>query len=261
MITIKSKEEVEKLIEGGKRLAHIISELSKFVAPGVSTQIFEDRTREILKETGDRASFLGYTPAGARRPYPASVCISINDEIVHGIPNENPKILKEGDLITIDMGLVHQGMYVDSAVTLGVGSVSEEAKLLMRANKEALQAGIDKCLSGVHTGDIASAIEAVARKYKFNLAEDLCGHGVGYEVHEDPFIPNYGDAGKGEVLRPGMVIAIEPMLILEQTPSGLSKIKLDKDGYTYKTKSGAVSAHFEHTVVITEGSPLVVTRV
>ncbi len=260
MVTIKTEKEINNLKEGGKRLAQILHKLSKIVAPGTSTYEFEELTQNLLKESGDKASFLGFTPSGAKRAYPASVCISINDEIVHGIPNENPRNLKTGDIVSIDMGLIHEGLFVDGAITVGVGIISPEARRLLKANKEALDAGIKAARGGAHIGDIGFAIEKVAKAYGYNLAEDLCGHGVGYAVHEDPFVPNWGKKGEGLKLRPGMVLAIEPMLILESTKSGKSKIKISPDGYTYSSSSRALSSHFEHTIIITEGAPIVVTQ-
>jgi methionyl aminopeptidase len=255
MITIKTPEEIERLKEGGKHLAAILHELTKLVAPGVSTMAFEDKARDMLSDFRDDASFMGYTPYGAPRPYPASVCVSINDEIVHGIPNENPRNLVEGDIVTLDMGVVHDGLFVDGAVTIAVGKVSEEVKKLMQATKESLQAGIDAARAGNTVGHIGAAVEAVAEQYGFALAEDLCGHGVGYGVHEEPFVPNFGKPGEGPKLKPGMVLAIEPMLTL-----GKGAIKLDSDGYTYRTQDGSLAAHYEHTVIITDGDPIVVTK-
>lgn len=255
MITIKTPEEIEILKEGGKHLAYILNELKKLVAPGVRTIVFEEKARELLLKFGDTASFLGYTPYGAKRPYPASVCVSINDEIVHGIPNEGEKVLKEEDIVTLDMGVVHRDLFVDGAITIPVGNVSKEAKTLIKATKESLQAGIKAAKRGGYVGDIGAAIQLVATKYNFKIAEDLCGHGVGYSVHEDPFVPNFGAIGEGPELKPGMVLAIEPMLVL-----GKGAIILDKDGYTYRTRDGSLAAHFEHTIVINDSDPIIVTK-
>ncbi len=260
MITIKSDKEIESLKAGGKRLSFILSELSKLAVPGTSTKSIEDLARKLIKEGGDKPAILGYTPAGAKRAYPAATCVSINDEIVHGIPNENPKELKEGDIVTIDASLIHDGMYVDAAVTLPVGKIPNDTKKLLKATREALAAGIAQARAGSYIGDIGHAIERVATAYGFSLAEDLCGHGVGYSVHEEPFVPNWGKPGKGALLKPGMVIAIEPMLCVGPGKKGRMKIKLDPDGYTYLTADGSLSAHFEHTVVITEGRAVVVTK-
>ncbi len=254
MIKTKKPEEIEIMKEGGKRHAFILSELAKIVAPGISTQILEDKARELIEEGGDKAAFLNYTPRGAKRPYPAALCVSVNNEIVHGIPNENSMILQEGDVVTLDLGLVHEGLITDSAITVGVGNVSDENKKLMEHCREALYLGIKEAKGGNHVGDIGFAIESFVRPLGYGLSEGLAGHGVGYKVHEDPFVPNEGRPGQGEKLIPGMVIAIEPMITL-----GSSKITLDKDGYTYKTKDGSNAAHCEHTIVVTEGDPIILT--
>ena len=254
MITRKTPSEIELLKEGGKHHALILRELVNTVAPGVSTNELEDLARKLLKEHGDSAAFLRYKPEGAKRPYPAALCVSINEEIVHGIPNEDPKILKEGDVVTLDLGLTHKGLITDSAITVGVGTISVEERRLIEGTKEALYAGIKEARGGGYIGDIGFAIENVAKHLNLALAEGLSGHGVGYEVHEDPYVPNSGRKGTGEKLVSGMVIAIEPMLVL-----GKGDIVLAKDGYTFKTKDGKKSAHFEHTIVITDGDPIILT--
>ena len=255
MIKIKKPEEIEIMKEGGKRHSFILSKVAEKVAPGVSTQELEDLALKLILEGGDRAAFLNYTPRGAKRAYPASLCVSVNNEIVHGIPNEDPLILQEGDIVSLDLGLVHGGLITDSAITVPVGKVSEENRKLMEHCKEALYLGIKQARGGNHVGDIGHAIESYIRPMGYGLSEGLAGHGVGYKVHEDPFVPNEGKPGQGEKLVPGMVIAIEPMVTL-----GSSKITLDKDGYTYKTKDGSNAAHFEHTVAITEGDPIILTK-
>ena len=255
MIRIKTKEEIEVMKEGGKRHSFILSEIVKKVKPGVSTQILEGWARELLAEQGDSPSFLNYKPRGAKRAYPAALCVSVNDEIVHGIPNESPKILKEGDIVSLDLGLTHKGLITDSAVTVAVGKISKEDKKLIDHCKEALYIGIKVAKGGGTVGDIGSAIESFVKPLGYGLAEGLAGHGVGYKVHEDPFIPNEGRKGTGEVLKPGMVIAIEPMLTL-----GSSKTVLCRDGFTFKTSDGKKSAHFEHTIAITDGDPIILTK-
>jgi methionyl aminopeptidase len=255
MITIKNSDDITLLKEGGKRHAFILSQLAKMVDVGVGTFELNAKAMELLEEKGDKASFLNYTPEGARRPYPAALCVSLNNEIVHGIPNENKRILKDGDIVTLDLGLTHKGMITDSAITIGVGKLSPENKKLLEATKEALYAGIKAAKGGKHIGDIGYAVEQVAKRTGFAVAEGLAGHGVGYKVHEDPYVPNTGIKGVGEELEPGMVIAIEPMFCV-----GKGDIVLDKDGYTYKTKDGKNSAHFEHTILITKGDPIILTK-
>jgi methionyl aminopeptidase len=254
-VTIKTPEEIAILREGGKRLAFILSEVAKSAQIGVSTLELDNLARKLAEEGGDRPAFLNYKPTGAKRPYPSAICVSVNDEIVHGIPNENPKILKNGDIVSLDMGLVHGGLFTDSAITVGVGEVDEAGKKLIEATKQALAEGIKVIKEGKYVRDISYAIERYVRPLRYGIVEELCGHGVGYKVHEDPYIPNYClDNSKSEKLRAGMVIALEPML-----NEGNKHIVLDKDGWTYRTKDGKRSAHFEHTVVVTKNGVEILT--
>ncbi len=254
MIKLKSQAEIEIMREGGRRHAEILRELAKLCTPGASTLILEEEALRMIKAGGDKPAFLGYTPAGARRAYPAALCVSINDEIVHGIPNEPGRILENGDIVSVDLGLVHGGLITDAAITVAVGAVDDESKKLIEETKKALNAGIREAVGGNTVGDIGSAIMKSMKSSGFTLAEDLAGHGVGYKVHEDPFVPNFGRRGEGEKLIPGMVIAIEPMLNV-----GTGAIKLSKDGYTILTRDGSRSAHFEHTVAITEKGNIILT--
>src|SRR3989344_3352881 len=255
MINLKTQEEIEIMKEGGKRHAFILSKIAEKVKPGVSTQHLEDYASELIKEGGDKAAFLNYTPRSAKRAYPASLCVSVNNEIVHGIPNEDPLILQVCDVVSLDLGLIHNGLITDSAVTVPVGKVSEENRKLIEHCKEALYLGIKAAIGGGHVGDIGHAIESFIRPLGYGLCEGLAGHGVGYKVHEDPYVPNEGKRGSGELLRAGMVLAIEPMVTL-----GTDKIVLSRDGYTYKTADGSNSAHFEHTIAITDGEPIILTK-
>lgn len=256
MITIKTKEDIQTLREGGKRHAEILSTLKAMVKPGVTARELDETALKLILEGGDTPAFLNYKPRGARRPFPASLCVSINDEIVHGIPNETDKVLKEGDVVTLDLGLVHKGLITDSAITVPVGEISPELKNLLNATERALYSGIKAAKGGARVGDIGMAIEVIGVAEGYGVIEELSGHGVGYDVHEDPYIPNYGEAGKGEVLKPGMVIAIEPMFNL-----GSRHVTLDSDGWTYRTRDGSVSAHFEHTILITKGDPEIFTKI
>ncbi len=255
MISIKTKQDISILREGGKRHAFILKAIANMVKPGVSALDLELEAQKLIREGGDKAAFLNYKPSGAKRPYPAALCVSINDEVVHGIPNEKEKILKEGDIVSLDLGLVHKGLITDAAVTVPVGNVSKDASRLLAVTKEALMAGIRAAKGGKRVGDISSAIEKIGVANRYGIVQELSGHGVGYHVHEDPFVPNYGDPGVGDVLKPGMVIAIEPMFNL-----GGEDIYLDKDGYTYRTEDKKPSAHFEHTIVITKGDPEILTQ-
>ncbi len=254
-IQIKTPADIKILREGGKRHSFILKEVVKAVAPGVSAKTLDDLAARLIAEGGDTAAFLNYKPYGAKRPYPASLIVSVNDAVVHGIPNETEIILKEGDVVSLDLGLVHKGLITDGAVTVPVGKVSKEAKLLLKATKEALVAAIKEAKPGNTTGHIGHAVECIIRPHGFGIVEELAGHGVGYSVHEDPYVPNYGEPGDGEVLVPGMVIAIEPIINM-----GSPKVRLDKDGYTYRTVDGSLSAHFEHTVAITKTGCRILTK-
>jgi methionyl aminopeptidase len=255
-IKLKTKEEIDILREGGKRLAFILQEVGKKVAPGVSTEELNDLATKLAFEDGNKPSLLNYRPKGAKRPYPAAICISINDEVVHGIPNENPKIIKDGDLVKLDMCLTHKGLITDATITVPAGNIDKEAQKLMNITKDSLYAGIKAARGGKNIGDIGYAVERVAKANGFSIVEDLCGHGVGYGVHEDPYVPNYGEKGRGEKLKPGMILALEPML-----NEGRKEVRLQKDGYTYKTADGKRSAHFEHTILITSGEPEILTKI
>ncbi len=255
MITKKTDKEIEILREGGKRLAFILSELVKKAVPGMTGQELEDFARKLTEEGGDKPAFLGYKSKHDKVSYPAGLCLSINDEVVHSPANIGGKVLKDGDIASIDYGIIHKGLYTDSAITVPVGKVDAAAKKLLEVTKKALDIGIKQCIAGNTTGDIGFAIEEYVKPFGFGIIRELAGHGVGYKVHEDPYIPNYGNKGEGEKLFSGMVIAIEPML-----NEGTREIKLGEDGFTYKTRDGKRGAHFEHTIVITEGKPEILTK-
>ncbi len=254
-VTIKTKEEIEILRAGGKRLASILAELVRAVRPGMSTLELDNLARKLAEEGGDKPAFLNYKPAGMKRPYPAAICVSVNDEVVHGIPNENPKILKDGDIVSIDMGLNHKGLFTDSAITVPVGVVDTEANDLLLTTRQSLMEGIKAIKEGAYVRDISYAIERHIRPKRYGIVEELCGHGVGHKVHEDPFIPNFCLESKGERLKAGMVLALEPMV-----NEGGKHIKLDADGWTYRTADGKRSAHFEHTVVVTKSGAEILTE-
>jgi len=255
MIIIKTPQEIEILREGGKRLATILHKVKEKVKPGISTKDLDTLAEKLIREDSDEPAFLNYRPHGAKVPFPASLCVSVNDEVVHGIPNTE-RILKEGDIISIDLGLKHKGLYTDMALTVPVGSVSSGGEKLIKVTERALQVGIDAAMGGNTTGDIGHAIESfVRREGPYGIVEVLSGHGVGRAIHEDPYIPNFGKKGKGEKLVPGMVIALEPML-----NNGTKSVTLDDDGYTFRTADGKKSAHFEHTILITEGEPEILTK-
>jgi methionyl aminopeptidase len=252
----KTFDDIAQLREGGKRLARIVREVSRHVAVGYSVAGLDTLAEKLTREGGDTPAFLGYSPRGAKRPYPASICISVNEEVVHGIPTENPHILKEGDIVSLDYGIMHQGLITDHAITVIAGRGDQKAKRLVKATEESLVAGIKAARAGNHVGDIGAAVQKVAERYGYGIVWELGGHGVGYRVHEEPYIPNFGEPGTGPELVPGMVLAIEPMLT-----EGLPDVTLMPDDYTFVTKDGSRSAHFEHTIVVTDGAPEVITKI
>lgn len=251
---VKSKDDLELLRESGRRLAVIRDRIACEAQPGVSTKDLDVLGEELITKDGDIPAFKGYKPTGAKSGYPGSVCISVNEELVHGVPAINPHILQEGDIISIDIGLKHKGLVTDTAVTVPVGTIPNEVNELLIATKKSLEKAIAAARGGARVGDIGHAVESyVAGRY--GIVEVLGGHGVGWEVHEDPIIPNFGAAGTGPELLPGMVIAIEPMLTL-----GSKDVELASDDWTFVTADGSLCAHFEHTLIITEGDAEVVTK-
>ncbi|MHB8710206.1 MAG: type I methionyl aminopeptidase [Minisyncoccota bacterium] len=252
---ITNDTERADLIEAGKRLAAVLLALKAKVAPGVTAEELDDLAEQLIRADGDEPCFLGYTPEGARRPYPATLCVSINDEVVHGIPNESVKILKEGDIVGLDLGLTHEGVIVDAAITVPVGNVNEETKRLLFATEAALATGIAAAVPGKHVGDISHAIQKEIERAGFRVIKELGGHGVGDRVHEEPFIPNFGRPGEGETLEEGMVLALEPI-----STAGKAAVTLAPDGYTYRTKDSSRSAHFEHTILLEKGGARIITQ-
>lgn len=254
VVIIKTKEQIEGIRKAGKVLAVVLDKVAKFVKPGISTYDIDQYAHKIITEGGDVPASLNYKPEGAEKAYPASICISVNNEVVHGIPSKN-KILKEGDIVSLDLLIKHNGYFADHAVTVGVGKISKRDQKLLDDTKEALEVGICSAIGGATVGDIGHAIESFVNR-KYGIVRELSGHGVGVKIHEDPYIPNYGKKGKGQKLIPGMTVAIEPMLNL-----GGDGIITLSDGWTIKTADGARSAHFEHTILITDGEPEILTKI
>lgn len=260
-IIIKTREEIEIIREGGKRLATVLHKVKEKVAAGISTKELDLYAEKLIRDMGDTPAFLNYRPEGADKPFPASLCVSVNDEVVHGIPRNN-RILKEGDIVGIDLGVKHQGLFTDMAMTVPVGKVNPIDLKLMQMTEEALHVGIDVARTGNTVGDIGYAIESFVKENKSNknqkygIVEVLSGHGVGKQIHEDPYIPNFGKKGTGAKLVPGMIVALEPMLNL-----GTKHVSMDDDGYTIRTGDGKKSAHFELTILITDGDPEILTKI
>lgn len=250
---VRTPEERAALIEAGKRLGAILDELAKKVAPGVTTKQMDEWAEKRIIEGGDTPAFKGYTPEGASYPYPATLCISVNDEVVHGIPGDRP--LKEGDIVSLDLGLVHDGIIVDSALTMPVGKTDTQSYELMDATSRALEDAIRAARPGNRIGDISHATEKAFRGTGFGVVKILGGHGVGRHVHEDPYISNAGHPGTGPEIVPGMVLALEPI-----ANAGKGQVDLADNEYTFVSRDGSRSAHFEHTILVEEGQTLVVTR-
>src|SRR3989344_8328663 len=236
---VKNDKELAALREGGRRLAEILKETGLLAVPRATSAELNDFAEKRIREGGDEPVFLGYTPTGASRPFPAALCVSVNDEIVHGIPNEAPKVFKEGDIVGLDLGLRHERLIVDAAVTVPVGRIDSKAAKLIEVTKGALAKGIEAAKAGGSVGDIGHAIEEFVKPHGFGIVVELGGHGVGRRVHEETQISNVGERGTGPALTEGMVIAIEPML-----NEGSPHVKLETDGYTFKTADGGRSAHF-----------------
>jgi methionyl aminopeptidase len=250
-IKLKTESDIKHLRESCKRLSVALKKTAAEVKPGITTGYLNDFFHNLVVAEGDTPAFLNYQPFGADYPYPGSICISVNDEVVHGIGGDY--VLKEGDIVGLDGGIKHKGMISDSAITVPVGKISDEEAKLLEVTKAALLAGIHAAKGGAYVNDISKAIEKAIPK-KYSVVKILSGHGVGYKVHEEPYVPNFDDGVKGPKLVPGLVLAIEPMVNL-----GTDEVYLADDGYTFKTQDGKKSAHFEHTILITEDKPEILT--
>ena len=261
MVSIKTKEEIELIRENGKRLSRVLDRVAGAARPDVSTAELDRLAERLIIESGGKPSFKEYRIKGVALAYPATMCISINEEVVHGIPRNN-RILREGDIVGLDIGMwwpigqEHgRPLCTDMAVTIGIGQISKEAERLIDVTRESLAVGIDHVKAGATVGDIGNAIEQYLKKNHLGIIRDLAGHGVGYELHEEPLIPNYGKAGQGVELKEGMVIAIEPMATL-----GDWRVVLAEDQWTFKTADNSLGAHFEHTMAVTKDGADVLTK-
>ncbi|MEX0652092.1 MAG: type I methionyl aminopeptidase [Candidatus Paceibacterota bacterium] len=253
---IADEKDKEGLRVAGQRLGTILQTLAQAAKPGVSVLTLNNMAEKMIRDYGDTPAFLNYKPRGVARPFPATLCVAVNDTVVHGIPTEKNTVLQEGDIVGLDTGLFHGKYIVDSGITVPVGNVSKEATKLMQVTREALYVGIQAAQVGNTVGDIGHAIEEFVRPYGYGIVRELCGHGVGEKIHEEPSIPNYGKAGTGPELVEGMVVAIEPMLNI-----GSARVRFLDDDYTVKTEDGLLSCHFEHTLVITKDGPEIFTEV
>lgn len=251
---IKNEAQRETVLAAGKRLRKVLDAVAERVSPGALPKDLDAYARGMITESGDIPAFLHYKPAGSEKGFPGTLCVSVNDEIVHGVPANHGE-LKDGDIVSIDAGLEHNGVFVDAAYTTIVGSGDSGARNLVEATRKALCYALVFVHDGMKTGEVGSAIEMVAMEYGFTAPPELGGHGVGAAPHEEPFIPNIGNPGMGDTLRDGQVVALEPIFIEGSDP----RIKLSDDGFTYLTADGTRSAHFEHTVIITKSAPVIVT--
>ncbi|HTZ38622.1 MAG TPA: type I methionyl aminopeptidase [Syntrophales bacterium] len=247
MIILKSHTEIEKMRKSNAIVAAILEELRKKIKPGVKTIELDRLSEDLALKRGARPAFKGY------RGYPYSLCTSVNSEVVHGMPSERD--LKEGDIVSLDFGILNDGYYGDAAVTVPVGEIAPGARRLLKITEEALYRGIAEIKTGNRIGDISAAIQLHVEAAGYSVVRDLVGHGIGKSLHEDPQVPNYGSGGRGIELKAGMVFAIEPMV-----NEGTYRVEVLRDGWTVVTADGKLSAHFEHSVAITDNGPVILSR-
>ena len=252
MILIKSPKEIEYMRESGRIVALALSEMEKAVRPGITTHELDKIATDVLKHEGAIPSFKGQEGFEGSKPYPATICASVNNQIIHGIPDNYA--LKEGDIISIDMGALKNGYHGDAARTFAVGKISDKAQKLIDVTKQSFFEGMKFAKAGNRVSDISHAVQAYAESFGFSVVRDFVGHGVGTELHEDPQVPNYGKPGRGPRLAKGMVIAVEPMI-----NEGDYDIEILNNGWTVVTADGSLSAHYENTLVITDGDPELLT--
>jgi methionyl aminopeptidase len=254
MYHLKSQEEIEAMRYPAQFVAEILFELAEHVKPGVSTGYLNEIAEREIKKRKATSPFKGYKPFEDDPPYPAVICTSVNEQVVHGIPSDKC-VLKTGDIVGIDLGVIYNDFVGDAAITVAVGKVSPSVRKLMQVTQQSLFEAILRCREGNRLGDIGASVQTYAEKHGFSVVRKYFGHGIGHTMHEEPAVPNYGKPGIGERLKPGLVIAIEPMI----NEGGPETVVLD-DGWTVSTADGKMSAHFEHTVAITEKGPDVLTK-
>ena len=249
MINLKSRGEIERMKGASRIVAEILLELREIVRDGITTGEIDRMAEELTLNKKARPAFKGY------RGFPASICISVNDEVVHGIPSPKRR-LKQGDVVGLDFGVIYDGFYGDSAVTVSIGTIPPEVENLVRVTEQSLYKAIEAAVPGNYIADVSAAIQRLADANSFGIVREFCGHGIGRSLHEDPPVLNYVQSGKGPKIKPGLVIAIEPMINL-----GTEKVKVLEDGWTVVTLDGRPSAHFEHTIAILPDGPEILTRV
>ncbi len=247
MIILKSPHEIEEMKKSGRIVSEVLTEMKEMIRPGIKTIELDRRAEDLTRKRGAKPAFKGY------RGYPASLCTSLNSEVVHGIPSN--RVAEEGDILSIDFGVLYKGYYADAAITVAVGCVSQTAQRLLEVTEGSLYQAIDRAMVGGRLGDISAAVQTFCETQGFSIVRDYVGHGIGKSLHEDPQIPNFGLSGRGIALKAGMVLAIEPMV-----NEGTYDVKVLSDGWTVVTADGKLSAHFEHTVAITDGAPIILTQ-
>ncbi len=252
MILIKTKKEIDYIRESCKIVAEVLQLVKNNVRPGVTTKELDQIAEDYILSNNAKAAFKGYSQGGSSVDYPASICTSVDDAVVHGIPGE--RVLKEGEIISLDVGVNKNGYFGDAALSVGIGEISEEKKKLLEVTEKSLYLGIAQARVNNRVHDISEAVQQYVEANGFSIVRDLCGHGVGKFLHEDPAVPNFGRKGTGPKLRKGMTIAIEPMVNM-----GAYKVKTAPDGWTILTADGLPSAHFEHTIVISDNKPEILT--
>lgn len=253
MIKIKTPQEIEIMRRGGEILARVLSEIVAEAKPGVSLRQLDSLTEKLIIGFNARPSFKGYKSAGSKKAFPAALCVSLNHEVVHGVPDD--RILKNGDIVSLDLGVFYNGYHTDSALTVGIGKISDEAKRLIYITRGSLDLAMDMCAPGIYWGNIASEIQKYIEEAGFSIVKELTGHGVGRDLQEDPFLANYGKKGDDPMLKEGMVIAIEPMVAMNKP-----QVETGIDGFVYQTKDKSLAAHFEHTVAITKSGAKILTK-
>jgi methionyl aminopeptidase len=246
-IILKSPQEIERMRRSNRIVAEILEEIKSLARAGITTRELNERAEELLAQRKARSAFKGYNG------YPAVLCTSVNEEVVHGIPSG--RVLREGDILSLDFGAIYDDYYGDAAITLAIGRTSEEAERLMRVAEEALYLAIDRARPGNRLQDISAAVQGHVESHGFSVVRDFVGHGIGQQLHEKPQIPNFGEAGRGVRLKPGMTLAIEPMI-----NAGGYEVRVLQDGWTAVTKDGSLSAHFEHSVAVTENGPYILSK-
>lgn len=252
MIHIKTPAEIEKMRRAGRIVAEVLERMREWVAPGVTTGELNRRAEELIRRRGGIPSFKGYPP-GSRHPFPAVICTSVNEELVHGIPG--PRVLKEGDIISIDVGVIYDNYHGDAGITLPVGEISPEARRLLEVTEMALYAGIAQARAGNRVGDISAAIQRTAESAGYSVVREYTGHGIGRRMHEEPQVPNWGEPGQGPLLRAGMTLAIEAMVL-----QGAPQVRTLEDHWTVVSVDGKLTAYFEHTVLVRDGEPEILTQ-